>query len=292
MRDVSQWDAARRDDHCYDPETFVGTAVVAVTRNAPCSYTGTLNPTTSPSAVVVVRGSGLRYAHQPCWVRFGIVEMRAIQRHTRLAMAASVGVLVMLTVIYVPFAEAHQPMHNPGSPDQTAPFLIPAPTVSRAIRGVLPPGGRDFYALELARSTAITLWLLTPMVDACNGFEPVMRIWHEGAHRSIADRWDGNLWFRAVTSVGLDEDSARGLVAKASPWGRFEHGGERSNSGPYLKPVLGPGAMVVSIEAPLDRGGAYTFAPGDLEIPGGYVDPELQALWRACPDEWDKPATD
>ncbi len=292
MSDVSQWDTARPDDHCYDPETVVGTAIVTDTRNAPCLKTHTFKPTTSPTAVAVVCGNELRSAHHFWRVRFGIVEMTPIQRHTRLAMAASLSALVMLTVIYVPFAEAHQPMHNPGSPDQTAPFLIPAPTVSRAIRGVLPPGGRDFYALELARSTAITLWLLTPMVDACNGFEPVMRIWHDGAHRSIADRWDGNLWFRAVTSVGLDEDSARGLVAKASPWGRFEHGGDRSNSGPYLKPVLGPGVVVVSIEAPLDRGGAYTFAPGDLEIPGGYVDPDVQARWRACPDAWEKPATE
>ena len=218
--------------------------------------------------------------------------MRVIPKCSGLVVAVTLVALVIQTVLSAPLAEAHQPMHNPGSPDQTAPFLIPAPVVSRAIRGVLPPGGGDFYALELTRPTAITLWLLTPMVDACDGFEPVMRIWPEAAHRSIADRWAGNVWFRAVTSVRLDEDNTRGLVARASPWGRFEHGGDRSNSGPYLKPVLGPGVVLVSIEAPISRGGAYTFAPGDLEIPGGYVDPDVQARWRACPEAWEQPATE
>ncbi len=218
--------------------------------------------------------------------------MKDILLRIFLRVAPGVGALGILAVLNAPFAQAHQPMHNPGSPDQTAPFLVPGPEVSRSIRGVLGPGGKDFYALELSRPTAITLWLLTPMVDACDGFEPVMRIWPEGSHEAIAGRWDGNVWFRAVTSVGLDVDGARSLVAKASPWGKFEHGGDRSNSGPYLKPVLGPGPVIVSIEAPVDRGGAYTFAPGDLEIPGGYVAPEIRARWRTCPDAWDMPATE
>ncbi|MSQ42937.1 MAG: hypothetical protein EXR45_01820 [Chloroflexi bacterium] len=198
--------------------------------------------------------------------------------------------LIVLTLGEVPFVRAHQPMHNPGSPDRATPFDIPDPTVSRAIRGVLAPGGRDFYTLPLARPTAITLWLLTPMVEACRGFEPVLRIWPEGVNPSMTDRWDGNRWFQAVTSVSPDPDDGSTTRAKASPWGRFEHGGQRSNSGPYLKPVLGPGVVVVSIEAPPDRGGAYTFAPGDLEIPGGWVDPEVQARWRTCPEAWDKPS--
>lgn len=218
--------------------------------------------------------------------------MRHIFRRPHVHLAVCLGAVGILTFIGVPFAQAHQPMHNPGSPDRTAPFLISGPEVSRSIRGVLAPGGKDFYELELARPTEITLWLLTPMVDACTGFEPVMRIWPEGANRSIVDRWDGNIWFRAVTSVGLEADDALGIVAKASPWGRFEHGGDRSNSGPYLKPVLGPGPVVVSIEAPIDRGGAYTFAPGDLEIPGGYVAPEIRARWRTCPDAWENPTTE
>ena len=105
--------------------------------------------------------------------------MRVIPRIRNLVVAVSLVALVIHAVLFASLAEAHQPMHNPGSPDPTAPFMIPAPEVSRAIRGVLPPGGSDFYALDLARPTAITLWLLTPMVDACDGFEPVMRIWPE-----------------------------------------------------------------------------------------------------------------
>jgi len=165
-----------------------------------------------------------------------------------------------------------------------APYRVPFASVSRAIRGVVPAGGVDWYALELDRPTALTLWLLTPMVDACDGFSPVMRI-VDGAH-DVTDvgAWDGRRWFEATSIVTRLAGSVR---IEASPWGRFPHGGERSRSGPYAKPVLGPGTTLVAIEAPDDRGGAYTFAPGDLEIPGGGVDPRVAAWWRTCPASWE-----
>lgn len=184
----------------------------------------------------------------------------------------------------VPTAAAHQPEVNAGSPDPDAPYRVPFASVSRAIRGVVPAGGVDWYALELDRPTALTLWLLTPMVDACDGFSPVMRI-VDGAH-DVTDvgAWDGRRWFEATSIVTRLAGSVR---IEASPWGKFQHGGERSRSGPYAKPVLGPGTTLVAIEAPDDRGGAYTFAPGDLEIPGGGVDPRVAAWWRTCPASWD-----
>ena len=184
----------------------------------------------------------------------------------------------------VPAASAHQPEVNAGSPDPDAPYRVPFPNVSRAIRGVVPAGGVDWYALELDRPTALTLWLLTPMVDACDGFAPTMRI-TDGAHY-VADvgSWNGRRWFEATSIVTRLDGSVR---IDAFPWGRFQHGGERSRSGPYARPVLGPGTTLIAIEAPADRGGAYTFAPGDLEIPGGGVDPRVAAWWRTCPASWE-----
>ena len=90
---------------------------------------------------------------------------------------------------------------NAGSPDPDAPYRVPFASVSRAIRGVVPAGGVDWYALELDRPTALTLWLLTPMVDACDGFSPVMRI-VDGAH-DVTDvgAWDGRRWFEATSIV-------------------------------------------------------------------------------------------
>ena len=63
--------------------------------------------------------------------------MRVIPKSSGFVVAVTLVALVIQTVLSAPLAEAHQPMHNPGSPDQTAPFLIPAPAVSRAIRGFL-----------------------------------------------------------------------------------------------------------------------------------------------------------
>lgn len=183
----------------------------------------------------------------------------------------------------IPTASAHQPEVNAGSPDPDMPYRVPFSNVSRAIRGVVPAGGVDWYALELDQPTALTLWLLTPSVDACSGFWPVMRIM-DGTH-DPADllAWDGRRWFEATSAVTRHATS---VVIDASPWGTFQHGGERSRSGPYVRPVIGAGTTLVAIEAPEDRGGAYTFAPGDLEIPGGGVDPRITAWWRTCPESW------
>jgi hypothetical protein len=179
---------------------------------------------------------------------------------------------------------AHQPEVNAGSPDPRAPYRVPFSNVSRAIRGVVPAGGVDWYALELDRPTALTLWLLTPMVDACDGFSPVMRV-IDGEHdTNDLLSWSGRTWFEATSIVTPHSGS---LLVEASPWGRFQHGGERSRSGPYARPILGPGTTFVAIEAPHERGGAYTFAPGDLEIPGGAIDPRVAAWWRTCPASWE-----
>ena len=188
-------------------------------------------------------------------------------------------------VLGVPTASAHQPEVNAGSPDPDVPYRVPFPNVSRAIRGVVPAGGVDWYALELDRPTALTLWLLTAMADACDGFAPTMRI-SDGPHDAArVGAWNGRRWFEATSIVTRLAGSVR---IEASPWGKFQHGGERSRSGPYARPVLGPGTTLVAIEAPVDRGGAYTFAPGDLEIPGGAIDPRVAAWWRSCPASWER----
>ena len=184
----------------------------------------------------------------------------------------------------VPVALAHQPEVNLGSPDFLAPYQVPKPTVSRAIRGVVPAGGVDYYALEMDAHDALVLWLLTPDTGACAGFAPSLRI-HDGFHDpEVVRSWDGSTWFGGQIVTRREPTS---WVVEANPWGRFAHGGERANSGPYVRIDLGPGTTLVSIEATADRGGAYTFAPGHLEIPGGGVDASTMARWRACPATWE-----
>lgn len=209
-------------------------------------------------------------------------QSEGLGRRRRGILAVALGAFALASV--TSGADAHQPEANLGSPDPLLPYRVPSPTVSRAIRGVLPPGGRDYYALEVERPVALTLWLLTPAVGACAGFAPILRI-HDGAHDpAVLLPWNGTRWFAARTIV-VSEPGA--VVVASDPWGAFQHGGERSNSGPYLKPVLGSGTTLISVEAPPDRGGAYTFAPGDLEIPGGWIEASVRERWRTCPQSWD-----
>lgn len=43
----------------------------------------------------------------------------------------------------------------------------------------------------------------------------------------------------------------------------------------------------LAVEAPPDRGGSYTFAIGQLEIPGGGISPDVQRRWATCPSAWE-----
>ena len=208
----------------------------------------------------------------------------AWRRRAVLTGLATLTAAVAPSLPTVPVALAHQPEANPGSPDVIAPYLVPKATVSRAIRGVVPAGSVDYYALEMDAHEALVLWLLTPAADACEGFAPIMRI-HDGFHDpDVVRPWDGTTWFAGRTVTRREPSS---WVVEANPWGWFAHAGERAYSGPYVRVAVGPGTLLVSIEATPDSGGAYTFAPGHLEIPGGGVTASTMSRWRTCPATWE-----
>lgn len=193
-------------------------------------------------------------------------------------------VTALLAVTLLPsLASAHQPEANLGSPDWRRPYDVPAPDVSRSIRGVVAPGQQDFYSFRMDRTEPITLWLLTPMVPPCDGFDPVMRLWAPAVAAQLVREWDGTSWYGATVRASLDPDGW--ITLWAERWGVFQHG-SRSNSGPAFKPVLPAGDYLVGVHARPGRGGAYTFAIGDLEIPGGGVDRAVQARWERCPEGW------
>jgi hypothetical protein len=193
---------------------------------------------------------------------------------TGLAIAGAIALATAVSVL------AHQPEANLGTPDGAQPYDVPRPDISRSIRGVVPAGGTDWYRFDLAEPTALTVWLLTPSVPACQGFSPRMVLY--GAPVDPAE-WQGRAWYGATVVSRSRSDG--GWELSAERWGSFTHG-ETSRSGPWARPLLPAGTYWLAVEAGPERGGAYTFAIGDLEIPGGGVNPGLQAYWRTCPQSW------
>jgi hypothetical protein len=158
---------------------------------------------------------------------------------------------LLLTLLLLAGASAHQPLFNPGSPSFESPYRIEAPDVSKVITGRLGEGEVAYHLLELTETTRVSGTLF--MGNGCEA------------------TFDPTLWL-----VGGDEEGAApfavpegyGALSYRDVWAPYNGHGVRGFRGASFFVELEPGSHYLAVHSP-EGEGYYMLSLAGRELPGG-----------------------